>query len=113
MTNLDSAPSTPMDACSTANELYEKCLGLAGNLWWSWNSEVAAIFRDLDPVRWRELNHNPIALLQEFTPQRLAARANEMVLYNKKRILSFHEVKKLQHIAWKLSKLILKSNYSN
>lgn len=83
MTNIDSAPSTPMDACSTANELYEKCLGLAGNLWWSWKSEVAAIFRDLDPVRWRELNHNPIALLQEFTPQRLAERANEMVLYNK------------------------------
>ena len=48
MTNLESAPATPMDACSTANELYEKCLGLAGNLWWSWNGDVAAIFRDLD-----------------------------------------------------------------
>ena len=83
MTNLESAHATPMDACSTANELYEKCLGLAGNLWWSWNGDVAGIFRDLDPVRWRALNHNPIALLQEFTPQRLAERANEMVLYNK------------------------------
>ena len=72
-----------MDASSSANELYEKCLSLAGNLWWSWNSDVAGLFRDLDPPRWRELNHNPIALLQEFSPQRLADRAGEMVLYTR------------------------------
>ncbi len=83
MTNVDSSSRSQMDATSTANELFEKCLALAGNLWWSWNGDVAGLFRDLDPVRWRELNHNPIALLQEFTPQRLADRANEMVLYTK------------------------------
>jgi glycogen phosphorylase len=41
------------------------------------------LFRDLDPIRWRQLDHNPIALLREFTPERLASRAAEMVLYSR------------------------------
>ena len=55
----------------TSQTLYEKCLALAGNLWWSWNPEVVNLFRDLDPIRWRQLDHNPIALLKEFSPERL------------------------------------------
>ena len=50
-----------------AETLYEKCVALARNLWWSWNPEVINLFRDLDPIRWRQLDHNPIALLSEFT----------------------------------------------
>jgi len=67
----------------TADALYEKCMELATNLWWSWHSEVIAIFRDLDPIRWRQLAHNPIALLAEFTPERLEMRASELVLYSR------------------------------
>ena len=26
---------------------------LAHNLWWTWQPEVVALFRELDPVRWR------------------------------------------------------------
>lgn len=63
--------------------LYEKCLALAHNLWWSWHPEVDNLFRDLDPIRWRQLDHNPIALLAEFTPERLDMRATEMVLYSR------------------------------
>ena len=63
--------------------LYEKCTALARNLWWSWHPEVTNLFRELDPVRWRQLDHNPIALLAEFTPQRLEARAAELVLYTR------------------------------
>jgi len=62
---------------------YEKCLALAGNLWWSWHPEVGNLFRDLDPIRWRQLDHNPVALLQEFSPERLETRAAEMVLYSR------------------------------
>ena len=54
----------------TAETLYEKCIALARNLWWSWNPEVINLFRDLDPIRWRQLDHNPIALLSEFTAER-------------------------------------------
>ena len=66
-----------------AQSLYEKCQSLASNLWWSWHPEVISLFRDLDPIRWRQLDHNPIALLKEFSPERLDQRANEMVLYSR------------------------------
>lgn len=65
------------------NSLYGKCMALASNIWWSWHPEVVNIFRDLDPIRWRQLDHNPIALLREFTPERLESRATEMVLYSR------------------------------
>src|SRR5262245_3686494 len=63
--------------------LYDKCLALARNVWWSWQPEVVNLFRDLDPIRWRQLDHNPIALLAEFTPERLEMRAGELVLYSR------------------------------
>ena len=63
--------------------LYDKCIALARNLWWSWHPEVINLFRELDPIRWRQLDHNPIALLAEFTPERLEARAAELVLYSR------------------------------
>ncbi len=63
--------------------LYEKCVALAHNLWWSWQPEVVNLLRDLDPIRWRQLDHNPIALLSEFTPERLELRAAELVLYSR------------------------------
>src|SRR5918994_5453851 len=67
----------------TPQALYDKCLSLAKNLWWSWHPEVVNLFRDLDPIRWRQLDHNPIALLAEFTPDRLEMRAAELVLYSR------------------------------
>src|SRR5205814_3381435 len=43
----------------------ERLWSLARNLWWSWYSDSTSLFRDLDPLRWRQLNHNPISLLTE------------------------------------------------
>ena len=73
-------PAGPMPG---AQGLYDKCRALARNLWWSWQPEVINLFRDLDPIRWRQLDHNPIALLSEFTPERLEMRAAELVLYSR------------------------------
>ncbi|MEX0711187.1 MAG: alpha-glucan family phosphorylase [Pirellulales bacterium] len=72
----------PTTGVGTAT-LYDKCLALANNLWWSWQPEVVNLFRDLDPIRWRQLDHNPIALLSEFTSERLEMRAAELVLYSR------------------------------
>jgi starch phosphorylase len=58
-------------------------MALARNLWWSWHPEVVNLFRDLDPVRWRQIDHNPIMLLSEMTPEQIAERASEMVLYTR------------------------------
>src|SRR6188508_1173118 len=63
--------------------IYDKCMFLAKNLWWTWHPEVTNLFRDLDPIRWRQVDHNPIALLREFTPDRLATRAAEMVMHSR------------------------------
>jgi signal transduction protein with GAF and PtsI domain len=43
----------------------EKLWSLARKLWWSWDQESTGLFRDIDPVRWRALNHNPISLLNQ------------------------------------------------
>src|ERR1700674_1959888 len=43
----------------------EKLWALARNLWWSWDHDAASLFRDLDPVRWKQLNQNPVSLLAE------------------------------------------------
>ncbi len=63
--------------------LYHKLQTLARNLWWSWHPEVTGLFRDLDPVRWRQLDHNPIALLAEMSPERVAERSSEMAMYTR------------------------------
>ncbi len=67
----------------TPQSIYDKCMALANNLWWSWHPEVINMFRSLDPIRWRQLGHNPIALLREFTPERLEMRTSELVLYTR------------------------------
>lgn len=67
----------------TVEELHHKCLSLASNLLWSWTPETQNLFRDLDPLRWRQLDHNPVALLREFTPEKLYERATEMVLFSR------------------------------
>ena len=50
---------------------------------WCWQPEVVSIFRDLDPARWRELDHNPILLLDEFTHEQLELRGREAVLHSR------------------------------
>ena len=62
---------------------YERLCALARNLWWAWNAEATELFRELDPVRWRELAHNPIALLAELPFDVLEHRINQHVLYSR------------------------------
>jgi len=61
----------------------ERLWSLARNLWWSWDNESTSLFRDLDPVRWRQLNHNPVALLNEMPLATLERRAGELVLHGR------------------------------
>ena len=86
MNQSDITPSFSVSytkAGMTPQGLYDKCMALASNLWWSWHPEVINMFRSLDPIRWRHLGHNPIALLQEFTPERLEHRIAELVLHTR------------------------------
>ena len=63
--------------------IQERLWSLARNLWWSWDHDTTSLFRELDPVRWRELNHNPIALLAEMPLSTIERRARELVLHGR------------------------------
>ncbi|MBT9311200.1 alpha-glucan family phosphorylase [Leptothoe kymatousa] len=41
------------------------------NYWWSWTSERGSLFRVLAPDLWQDCQHNPVALMQAITPERL------------------------------------------
>jgi starch phosphorylase len=61
----------------------ERLWALARNVWWSWDHDCIDLFRDLNPVRWRELNQNPIALLNEMPLKEIERRAAELVLHSR------------------------------
>lgn len=46
---------------------------ISKNLWWVWNSEAKAVFRDLDPNLWRSTGENPIIVLQRLNSERFEA----------------------------------------
>jgi starch phosphorylase len=55
----------------------ERLRDLAYNLWWSWNEEAQGLYRDLDPLQWEELGHNPVALLRRIAGDRLEAASGD------------------------------------
>ena len=61
----------------------ERLWALARNLWWSWDQDSTSLFRDLDPARWRQINHNPIAMLSELPLAEIERRAGEFVLHSR------------------------------
>jgi starch phosphorylase len=61
----------------------ERLWALARNLWWSWDHDSSSLFRDLDPIRWRQLNHNPVALLAEIPLAGVERRARDLVLHSR------------------------------
>ena len=61
----------------------ERLWSLARNLWWSWDNDAASLFLDLDPVRWRQFNHNPITVLSGIPLEGLERRARELVLHGR------------------------------
>src|SRR5882762_1209335 len=74
----------------------ERLWALARNLWWSWDHDSVGLFFDLDPIRWSELNHNPVSLLSEFPLAKLESRAAELVLHSRinyayRRLLEYRE----------------------
>ena len=50
---------------------------LAANLRWSWHEPTRQLFERMDPERWDELGHDPIALLGGIDPARLGELAQD------------------------------------
>src|SRR5215467_13489626 len=58
----------------------DKLRELARNLWWTWQPNVIALFRELDPALWRKVDHNPVEFLKRLPVEQLERRAAEMAL---------------------------------
>jgi len=56
---------------------------LAQNLWWSWDPETTALFREIDPLLWHECGHNPFILLDQIPIERLEERALQLSLHGR------------------------------
>ncbi len=67
----------------TKINLHDRLRTLAQNLWWTWHPEVISLFTDLDPHLWRQVDHNPIAFLNQITPEQIEERASELVLHSR------------------------------
>lgn len=54
-----------------------RLLEIGYNLVWSWDHTLRALFRRLDPLLWKEVNHNPIQLLGRITQEKLDRAATD------------------------------------
>ncbi len=61
-----------------SDDLIGKLKDIAKNLWWTWHPEVIAIFQQLDPLVWRETNHNPILFLDTLSRDLLEQRVRQL-----------------------------------
>lgn len=57
---------------------FQKLHELAQNLWWSWQPDIRAIFREIDPETWSLVYHNPVALLQRVSAGEIGRRVQDL-----------------------------------
>ena len=50
---------------------------LAENLWWSWQPDAEALYRELDPLLFESLEENPVLLLRRVATRRLEQAASD------------------------------------
>jgi glycogen phosphorylase len=62
---------------------HQRLGALAQNLWWSWDPDTVSLFHQLDPALWRDLDNNPVALLQRIPVDKLEERASELGLHSR------------------------------
>jgi glycogen phosphorylase len=62
---------------------HQRLSALAQNLWWSWDPDTTSLFREIDPLLWRTLDNNPVALLQQIPIDTLEERASQLGLHSR------------------------------
>ncbi|BAY18127.1 putative alpha-glucan phosphorylase [Nostoc sp. HK-01] len=50
---------------------------LAYNYWWSWSSDRISLFQTIDPQEWERCGHNPVAILESASYERLTQLAED------------------------------------
>lgn len=65
------------EVSSSLPEELRGLLRLSRNLWWCWNEEAEAVFRELAPQAWEAAARNPVAFLQHLYPEDLQAKVKD------------------------------------
>src|SRR2546425_1669397 len=61
----------------------ERLWSLARNLWWTWDHDSTSLFLDLDPVRFKDVNHNPVLMLGEIPLDGIERPAQQFMLHGR------------------------------
>jgi starch phosphorylase len=61
----------------------DRLWSLARNLWWSWDHDSTSLLHDLDPVRFEQINHNPVLMLSEISLDGIQRRAQQLMLHSR------------------------------
>ncbi len=56
---------------------------LANNLWWTWNFEAAIMFKSVNPVLWKEMEYNPISLIESLNIDQIKALEENAVFMDR------------------------------
>jgi starch phosphorylase len=65
---------------NASEKFKEHLTALSRNLWWSWNPQIIKLFRDIDSDGFRASNHNPIAMLENLSPERATQLSKDATL---------------------------------
>ena len=61
---------------------------IAYNYWWCWTPDMISLFQSINPDEWERCRHNPIALLETISYDRLTQLASEPNYMQRLRTLS-------------------------
>ena len=77
----------PLTSIAQLPPQLERLRELTHNLWWCSNIRARALFMSLNPQAWEATDHNPIRMVEEIDPNRLAALAQ-----NPEYMSQYHQV---------------------
>lgn len=65
---------------TTSADSYSRLRDITKNLWWAWQPDVWALFKEIDDELWRKTNHNPITFLDSLSPEEVEEKCRERAL---------------------------------
>ena len=68
---------------SSVPEALQKLDELAHNIWWVWNEDAKALFKEIDPEMWTRVRHNPIMMLQSLGYDKLEVLSKDQLFLDK------------------------------
>ena len=68
---------------SSVPEALQKLDEVAHNIWWVWNEDAKALFKEINPEMWTEVRHNPIMMLQSLGYDKLEELSGDQLFLDK------------------------------